>query len=130
LIHFDCHSEQSEESKTVRHYWPWSSLLFLFFISCSHHVIDKAPPAVNEVKKGEKFTIILPENHTENYFWKLKPGHDETVLDYLGGVWHGNEKGIYFNFTAKRSGIDTLKLTQYKMQDSIMSAVYIVRVSE
>lgn len=104
--------------------------LFLFFIACSYNTIDKVAPAVNEVKKGDKFTIILPENHTENYFWKLKDDHDKTILDYMGSVWHGNEKGVYYNFSAKRSGVDTLKLTQYKMQDSIKSVVYIVRVSE
>jgi predicted secreted protein len=106
------------------------AILFLFFVSCSYHTIDKVAPAVNEVKKGEKFTIILPENHVENFYWKLKDEHDQTILDYMGSVWHGNEKGVYYNFSAKRSGIDTLKLTQYKMQDSVKSAIYIVRVSE
>ena len=104
-------------------------ILFLFFISCSYNTIYKIAPEVNEIKKGERFTIILPENHAENFYWKLKD-HDETVLDYMGGVWHGNEKGIYFNFASKRPGTDSLKFTQYKMQDSVKSVVYIVRVSE
>jgi hypothetical protein len=125
-----CHSERSEESPNAKRIWQVVCSLFLLFISCSYNTIDKTAPAVNDVKKGEKFTIILPENHIEHYHWKLKDDHDQTVIDYLGGVWHGNEKGVYLNFSAKRSGADTLKLTQYKMQDSVKSMIYIIRVSE
>lgn len=106
-------------------------LLFLLFIfqSCSYRVLDKEAPAINEIKKGEKFTIILPENHSENYVWKLKEKQNTTVIKYTNAVWHGNEKGIYFNFEAIGNGTDTLCLTQLKYKDTTATTTYILQVT-
>ncbi|HWY11120.1 MAG TPA: hypothetical protein VN026_07340 [Bacteroidia bacterium] len=106
--------------------------LFLFFIlgACTHQIIEKESPAVNEIKAGGKFTIILPENHVENYYWKLNDNHNKTIIDYINAAWHGNEKGVYYHFTAVKPGTDTLRLTLHKMQDSVKTAVYIIKVSE
>lgn len=111
-------------------------VLFLLFIlgACSHQTADKEAPAVNEMKSGEKFDIILPENHDEGLLWKLHNDPDKTVIDNMGAVWHGNDKGIYFRFTALKSGIDTLHFTQFKTdavtkeRDSIKTAIYIIKV--
>jgi predicted secreted protein len=109
-------------------------LLTPFFLllnfSCSHQKVEKEAPEINEIKAGEKFTIMLPENHLENYYWKLSGNHDKTIIDYINAAWHGNEKGVYYHFTALRSGTDTLRLTQYKMQDSVKTVVYILKVVE
>ena len=110
--------------------------LFLLFIlgACSHQTAGKEAPAVNEIKTGEKFDIILPENHDEGFLWKLKSETDKSVIDNMGAVWHGNDKGIYFRFTALESGTDTLRFTQFKTdaitkeRDSIKTAVYIIKV--
>jgi hypothetical protein len=113
-------------------------VLFLLFIlgACSNQTADKEAPGVNEIKAGEKFDIILPENHDEGILWKLKGESDRSVIDNLGGVWHGNDKGIYFRFQALKSGIDTLYFTQFKTdavtkeRDSVKSTAYIIKVSE
>lgn len=113
-------------------------VLFLLFIlsACSHTIAEKEAPAVNEMKSGEKFDIILPENHTEGYLWKLKDGYNKSVIDNLGAVWHGNDNGIYFRFVAAQAGIDTLHFVQFKTdavtkeRDSVKTAVYIIKVTE
>lgn len=105
-------------------------LLFLLFTlqACSYQTVEKEFPAVNEIKSGEKFTIILPENHTKNYIWKISDNRNKSLIDYLGAVWHGNEKGVYYNFKALNSGTDTLHFTQLQMQDTTKTASYIVKV--
>jgi hypothetical protein len=111
-------------------------LSILFLISaCSHPTIDKEAPTVNEINAGEKFRIILPENHDEGHLWKLKGKH-EKVVDNMGAVWHGNDKGIYFRFIAAQSGTDTLSFTLFKThpttkeRDSIKTVAYIIKVTE
>ncbi len=111
-------------------------VLFLLFIlqACSHKTADKEAPAINEIKAGEKFDIILPENHDEGFLWKLSDKHSKSILDNMGAVWHGNDKGVYFRFMSSQVGTDTLLFTLYKTQnitkerDSIKTAVYIIKV--
>ena len=117
--------------------------LFIFFISsilvfgssCSNKTIENQAPAVNEVKAGEKFLIILPENHDEGYLWKLSDKHNNSVIENMGAVWHGNDKGIYFRFMAGKNGTDTLHITLFKTQqvskerDSVKTVAYIIKVS-
>lgn len=133
-----CHSERSEESKRIRLILKTLSLVALLLIlqSCSNKAIDKEAPAINEVKAGEKFLIILPENHDEGLLWKLSDKHNNSVAENMGAVWHGNEKGIYFRFVAGKTGTDTLSFTQYKTdtvtkeRDSVKSATYIIKITE
>lgn len=105
-------------------------VLFLLFVlqACSYQTIEQESPNVNDIKAGEKFTIILPENHSENFIWKLNEQHNTSVIEYVNAVWHGNEKGIYYNFKALKTGSDTLRLTQLKLKDTTRTAVYIVKV--
>lgn len=107
-------------------------LLFLLFIlgSCTHEIIEKEAPAINEIKAGGKFTIILPENHAEGSIWKLNDSHNKTVIDHINAAWHGNDKGIYYHFTALKPGTDTLRLTHHKLGDSIQTVTYIIKVTK
>lgn len=112
------------------------SFITLLNSACNPNVLDKEAPAINEIKSGEKFTIILPENHDEKLLWKLSDNHNKSVIDNMGAVWHGNDKGVYFRFTAVNSGTDTLFFTQFKTQeitmerDSVKSVKYIIKVTE
>lgn len=131
-----CHSERSEKSVKVPPIL--KALLFFscfFFISCSHLTVDKEAPAVNELKAGDKFRIILPENHDEGYLWKLSE-YNKTLIDNMGAVWHGNSKGIYFRFITAQPGTDTLHFTLFKTdavtkeRDTVKTATYIIKVTE
>lgn len=112
-------------------------MLFLLFIlqACAPNTLEKAAPDVNEVKLGEKFTIILPENHDEGILWKFNNDYNKSITDNLGAVWHGNEKGVYFRFQSLSAGTDTLMFTQFKTdaitkaRDTVKSVVYIVKVT-
>jgi hypothetical protein len=111
--------------------------LFLLFIlqACSAPLADKEAPAVNEIKTG-KFRIVLPENHDDGMMWKMNGDVNKTLIDNMGPVWHGNDKGIYFRFVAQKSGTDTLSFTQYKtdavtkQKDSIKTVTYIIKITE
>lgn len=128
----NCHSDQSEESRKIKCFSQALYFFTLLFIlqACTPNTINSEAPGVNEVKTGEKFTIILPENHQENYIWKLSEHRNKSVIDYFSAVWHGNEKGVYYNFVAVKPGMDTLHFTQFKMQDTVKNSTYIIHVTD
>lgn len=105
-------------------------VLFLLFVlqACSYQNLEKEFPEINEINSGKKFTIILPEKHSENFVWKLSDDRDKHLIEYIGAVWHGNEKGVYYNFKALTGGTDTLHFTQLQLQDTTKTASYIVKV--
>lgn len=113
-------------------------VLFLLFIlaACSAPTADKEAPAVNEFKAGQKFRIVLPENHDEGVLWKQVGEPNVNLIDNMGAVWHGNDKGVYFRFIALKSGTDTLHFTQFKTdastkeRDSVKSSTYIIKITE
>lgn len=106
-------------------------MLFLLFIlqACSYQEVNLPFPQSNEIKKGKKFCVILPENHNGTAFWHVTQ-KNFVAVESLNSVWHGNEKGIYFNFLAKNSGVDTLYFFKRQMQDTVEEAKYIVKVIE
>ena len=133
------HSELGSESffiQTKKFIFILTTLFILLISACSNKTADKEAPEVNEVKMREKFNIILQENHDEGFLWKLNDNHSKSILDNMGAVWHGNDKGIYFRFIAAQVGTDTLRFTLYKTQattkerDSIKTSVYIIKVIE
>lgn len=133
------HSERSEESqkiKCLRKALYFFALLFILQACSSAVIADKEAPAVNEIKAGKRFKIALPENHDEGMLWKMNRDANKNIIDNMGAVWHGNDKGIYFRFIALNSGTDTLSFTQYKTdavtkeRDSVRSATYIIKITE
>jgi len=106
-------------------------VLFLLFIlqACSFQEIKNPFPQKNEIKQGEKFCVILPENHNETSFWHATQ-KQFVAVEALNSVWHGNEKGIYFNFLAKNKGTDTLYFFKRQQQDTIQEEKFIVTVVE
>ncbi len=105
------------------------SVLTVFAISCNNSVnITQASPTPNSLKAGEKFHIILPENHTTGYLWQLSHHDDEGKIGYVNSVWHGNEKGVHFNFIATNKGIDTLNFTLIKYRDTTEMKSFIIEI--
>ncbi len=90
----------------------------LLFTSCNYKKVDQTAPSINEIESTEKFYIQLPENHTTGYMWQLSNSYDNNTIDYLGSVFHGNEKGVYFNFRGLKPGKTTLNFTLIKYQDT------------
>ncbi|MBI3517991.1 MAG: protease inhibitor I42 family protein [Bacteroidetes bacterium] len=85
---------------------------------CSYQQADKVAPLENSFKEGEKFRVTLPEDHTTGYMWQINHNYDESILDYYGSVFRGNEKGVDFNFTALKKGKTTLNFTLIKYRDT------------
>jgi predicted secreted protein len=80
--------------------------------------LTEAMPFVNVVPLHGKFNITLPENHTTGYMWQIENSYNDTVIDYMNSVWHGNEKGVVFNFEGKAKGSAKLEFKLIKYQDT------------
>ncbi len=102
--------------------------LMLSVDSCRPLAIKEEAPAINELSIGSTFRINLPENHQSGYGWQLNNDYNKTVVQALNAVWHGNKKGIDFNFKAMAPGSATLVLTNRKYIDTAGVKVFIVKV--
>ncbi|PBQ31585.1 hypothetical protein CNR22_07330 [Sphingobacteriaceae bacterium] len=100
----------------------------LFLGSCSLPKIEKEAPEINVIAPNSEFCIILPENHTTGYLWQLSPTFDEGVVTHINDVWHGNEKGIYLNFSSLSAGQTTLSFVSRKYQDTAEIKHFIVKI--
>lgn len=106
----------------------FSFLFLLCFQFCSLPQIKEESPKINLVKKGTKFRINLPENHSSGYIWQLSEKYDKNLIKDLEAVWHGNEKGIDFNLQALSVGQTTLHLTLRKYTDTSSNKTFIVNI--
>lgn len=112
--------------KKVSHYLKVLTLVLLS--ACRHEPLAGEAPAVNEVRTGKKFAVNLPENHSKAQLWHLVDNYDKNKVRNLGTVWHGNEKGIDFNFQALAAGNVTLTFVQRTYADSTSSTSYLLRI--
>jgi len=103
-------------------------LISVTLSSCSYHEVKKEAPEINEIPANSKFTIILPEDHTTGYLWQLKQDYDKTVISQINEVWHGNDRGIYFNINALSAGQTTLTFVSRMYQDTAVVKFYIVKI--
>lgn len=104
------------------------TFLSLPLINCTYQKADKVSPMVNEIQKGEKFSITLPEDHATGYSWQINNGFDSKILDYYGSVFRGNEKGVDFNFVAFEKGKATVNFALIKYHDTSEVKQFIVDV--
>lgn len=88
------------------------------FSSCEESLVLKEAPYENEVELNKPFTVILPENHTTGYTWFLNSDFDTKINEHVSTVWHGNEKGVYFNFRTLKSGKAQLNFVCRKYRDT------------
>jgi hypothetical protein len=110
-----------------------TSFTFLFFMilimSCSYEKIEKEAPFVNKISPDKKFRINLPENHSDGYLWHLNESYDPSVISYNSSVWHGNTKGVDFNFNTLSVGQTTLTFLLKKRADTSMVKHYVVEIA-
>jgi hypothetical protein len=97
------------------------------FNSCRYSLVDKNFPEVNTVRQGEEFRVTLPENHTNQENW-LRVDEHYRAVKLTNAVWHGNEKGIDFNFIAERPETDTLVFVLRKYKDTLDRKQIIINV--
>ena len=105
-----------------------NTLFCLTLLSCSYKQADKTAPLENSFKKGEKFRISLPENHTTGYMWQINNSFNNKVLDYYGSAFRGNEKGVDFNFKTLEKGKATLNFALIKYRDTSDVKQFIIDV--
>ncbi len=103
-------------------------IIMLCTISCSYQQAKNEAPLKNIFYSNEKFKITLPENHTTGYMWQLNSQYDSKILDYLGSVFHGNEKGVDFNFKTLKKGTTSVKFTLIKYNDTSDIKQFIITV--
>jgi hypothetical protein len=61
--------------------------------------------------------------------WQLSNTYDTKALDYFGSVFHGNEKGAYFNFLTLKPGKTTLNFSLIKYRDTLESKQFIIKIN-
>ncbi|MBA3665702.1 MAG: hypothetical protein H0W61_16075 [Bacteroidetes bacterium] len=93
-------------------------LVALLFISCSYEQIKNEGSEVNIVQLKKKYRINLPEDHTKGYIWQLSDDYNRKIIDHINTVWHGNTKGVDFNFNTLSSGSTTLTFVLRKYNDT------------
>ncbi len=103
------------------------SLSLCCLVACRYQPASKPFPETNDFKVGEKLRVNLPENHTKSENWLLT-GATPQGVNLINAVWHGNEKGIDFNFEAKTVGVDTLQFILRRVNDTIATRQVIIRV--
>lgn len=103
------------------------SLSVCSLLACRYQPASKPFPETNVFKVGDKLRVNLPENHTNSENWLLT-GSTPQSITLLNAVWHGNQKGIDFNYEAKTAGVDTLRFILRRVNDTIATHQVIIRV--
>lgn len=98
--------------------------------ACNVTEVTQEVPQINTVEKGKAFRIILPEDHTKGYNWQLSRDYDKNMVEHVNEVWHGNEKGIYFNLRALAAGQTTLTFLCRKYTDTLELRRFVVKISD
>ena len=106
------------------------SLFTLILSSCRLPEIKDETPAVNGLKTETKFRVNLPEDHRTGYTWHLNDEYNKNLIERLNEVWHGNEKGLDYNFKTHASGQTTLTFVQRKFKDTLDIKMYIVKIGD
>lgn len=114
----------------LKHIFFRAGLALLFLSACSLPQIQKESPEINVVHRNTRFRITLPENHSTGALWKLDPLFDHTIVEDQNAVWHGNEKGIDFNFKTVNCGQTTLTLVLRKYRDTLIVKRFIVKIRD
>jgi predicted secreted protein len=107
-----------------------SAALFLL-ASCSNPALEfeKASGKFNRIKNGQKFSVLLPEDHTTHYYWTLKDSYDRNKVQYMGSVFHGqNSKQVEFRFQAAQSGRTELGFQLFSYRDTAEVKTFLVEV--
>lgn len=101
-----------------------------FLVVSCHDIktVSFETPQENTLQSGEDFDIRLPENHTTGYMWQLSNSYNSQQIDYINAVWHGNEKGIYFNFKTVNKGTTKLDFSLIKYKDTLDTKTFIINV--
>lgn len=103
--------------------------IFLFF-SCSYREMKMEAPQVNNLETNVKYRINLPEEHSSGYIWQLSETYDKKIIDNINTVWHGNTKGVDFNFHTLAAGQTTLTFILRKYTDTSAIKHFIVKIRE
>lgn len=91
-------------------------------------IVNKESPYINDIGLGQSFRIVLPEDHRTGYTWQLTNAGGQAYVQQTSSVWHGNEKGIEFNFSALASGQTTLTFVSRKYIDTSEVKSFIVKI--
>jgi hypothetical protein len=109
-----------------------SSLLALcvaLLTSCRYEEVAGQCPFENTIGKGAKFRITLPESHAGSEMWQLSSNDNPAAVSQLNSAWHGEEKGIDFNFVANAPGKANLQFFKRKFTDTVETRCYRVTIT-
>ena len=104
------------------------SLIIAFMSSCSYPQLEFEKPdgKYNFVKKGKKFCVSLPEDHTTKYLWSVSHTYNKSTISYIQSVFHG--KTVEFNFEAIKPGKTEMTFYLYSNKDTSEVKSFLVEV--
>ncbi len=103
-------------------------IIAVLLLSCSYQKIEfeKQSRKTNTVKKGDKFCVSLPEDHTTLYLWSVNHDYDRKTISYIQSVFHG--KTVEFNFEATNKGKTEITFYLYSFKDTSQVKTFLVEV--
>jgi hypothetical protein len=101
------------------------SLLF----GCHAKEVTREAPFVNEIPTGDKFEIMLPENHAMGETWNLEIS-DPDRIKLLRNAWRGNERGIVYLFRALGQGTCNLTFIRRSYSEVSGKKGFIVKMKD
>jgi len=105
------------------------NILGCLLFSCNIEQLKSESPSVNNFPLNKRFRINLPEDHSSGYIWQLSENYDKKILDNYNAVWHGNAKGVDFNFNTLSIGQTTLSFALRKYTDTSEIKHFIVNIT-
>lgn len=103
-------------------------LVFFIITSCSVPNVKLEAPQINNLVINKSYRINLPEDHSSGYIWHLDENYDKKIMDHINTVWHGNKKGVDYNFNTLTIGQTTLTFVARKYTDTSDIKHFIVNI--
>ena len=102
-------------------------LFGLFLVACSRPKVLKEGE-ITPVEPNSAFTVILPEDHSKGATWVLDQNFDENVCSHQNTVWHGKDKGGFFEFKALKPGEIKLRFLLRMYRDTLDNKTFSVKI--
>ena len=107
---------------------------FIAFVGCDNRIrieSNSSEEQTIEIKKGERFYINLPEDHSTGYIWFLNQDYNKFgKIDYVAAVFHSTNKGnIDYSFETKNDAYAEMHFYLVKYRDTLEHKKFKVRVN-
>jgi hypothetical protein len=105
-------------------------ILITLCAGCRYRELADPSPFIHEVSVGEKFRVTLPENHAQKENWNMLDDYNHNMVQRLGDVWHGDDKGLDVNLRCTAKGTTQLTFVKRIFGDTMEIRKFLVKCGE